>query len=69
LCIFASDKSNGRVNLKLVDYFNDWVNKWGLIEVNRSNRKFTWSNNQKNLISAKLDRVFISTESELTYPW
>jgi hypothetical protein len=24
---FAIDKSNGRVNLKLADCFNDWVNK------------------------------------------
>jgi hypothetical protein len=26
---------------KLADCFNDWVNKWGLIELNPDNRKFT----------------------------
>jgi hypothetical protein len=44
------------------------VNKWGLIEINPSNRKFTWSNNQRNLIQTKLDRVFISTEWEAAFP-
>jgi hypothetical protein len=44
---FVTDKSNGRINQKYVDYFNDWVNKWGLIEISPSNRRFTWENNQK----------------------
>jgi hypothetical protein len=38
---FASDKSNCRI----VQKFADWINKWGLIELNPSNRKYTWSNN------------------------
>jgi hypothetical protein len=42
--------------------FNDWVNRWGLIELNPSNRRSTWSNKQKNRVQAKLDRVFVSTE-------
>jgi hypothetical protein len=65
---FISDKSNGRINQKWVDCFNDWVNKWGLVEINPSNRKFTWANNQRNLILAKLDRIFISTEWEAAFP-
>jgi hypothetical protein len=44
------------------------VNKLGLIEINPSVRKFTWTNNQKNLILAKLDRVFITTKWEAIFP-
>jgi hypothetical protein len=62
LSAFFSDKSNGRINQKWDDCFNDWINKWGLIELSFTNRKFTWANNQRNMILTKLDRVFISTE-------
>jgi hypothetical protein len=65
---FPSDKSNGTINLKFANYFNDWVNKWGLIELNPTNRRFKWSNNQENLILAKLDRIFVSTEWEMSFP-
>jgi exonuclease III len=68
LCRFRTDKSNGNINQRYEDCFNDWVNKWGLIEISPSNRKFTWSNNQSNLIQAKLDRVFMSTDWEATFP-
>jgi hypothetical protein len=65
---FRSDKSNGVINQKYVNYFNDWINKWSLIEINPLNRKFTWANNQKNLILAKVDRIFKSTDWEATFP-
>jgi hypothetical protein len=65
---FPSDKNTRRINQKFVDYFNDWVNKWGLIELNPPNRKFTWSNNQENAVLAKLDRILISTDWEATFP-
>jgi hypothetical protein len=57
LCRFASDKSSGRIKQKLADCFNNWVNKWGLVELNPDNRKFTWSNNQSNRILAKIDSL------------
>jgi hypothetical protein len=65
---FPSDKSNGMINLKFANCFNNWVNKWGLIELNPTNRRFKWSNNQENLILAKLDRVFVSTKWEMSFP-
>jgi hypothetical protein len=64
----VSDKSNERINKKWADCFNDWINKCGLIEINPSNRKFTCTNNQRNLILAKLDRIFIFTEWEAAFP-
>jgi hypothetical protein len=45
LCRFPSDKNTGRINQKYAYAFNDWINKWGLVEVNPNNRKYTRSNN------------------------
>jgi exonuclease III len=61
MCRVAVDKSNRRINKKFADCFNDWVNRWGLIELDPSNRKYIWSNNQACPILAKLDRIFVST--------
>jgi endonuclease/exonuclease/phosphatase family metal-dependent hydrolase len=68
LARFVSDKSNGRINQKFADCFNGWVNKWRLIEISPTNWKLTWSNNHKNLILAKLDRVFVTIEWEAAFP-
>lgn len=64
----TADKSNGIVNFKWVDLFNDWVNRWGLLEFELRNKKYTWTNNQENPIMARLDRVFISTDLESAFP-
>jgi hypothetical protein len=55
ICRIASHKNNGRINQKFADYFNDWINRRGLKELNPCNRKYTWSNNQTCLVLAKLD--------------
>lgn len=39
----ADDKSTGVVNSHYTFLFNDWINRWGLMEIHISNRKFTWS--------------------------
>jgi hypothetical protein len=39
-----------------------------LIELGPSNRKFIWTNNQRNPILAKLDRIFVSTSWEGAFP-
>jgi exonuclease III/plasmid maintenance system killer protein len=62
------DKNNGQVNFRWVDLFNDWVSRWGLIEIELRNRKYTWTNNQENVVMARLDRVFVSTELESVFP-
>jgi hypothetical protein len=55
---FTQDKSNGVIYHRLADAFNEWVGKWGLIELNpTNNRVFTWTNNQDDLIRAKIDSV------------
>jgi hypothetical protein len=68
LNIFCSDKSNGKINQKFADCFNDWINKWGMDEINPCNRKFTWSNNQLNHVMAKLDRFFAFTSWICKFP-
>jgi hypothetical protein len=62
------DKNNGQVNFRWINLFNDWVNRWGLIELELRNRKYTWTNNQENVVIARLDRVFVSTELESVFP-
>ena len=38
---FTYDKSSGHINCKWADFFNDWVNKWALMDLSASNRGFT----------------------------
>jgi hypothetical protein len=40
----------------------------GLLEINPANRRFTWANNQQNLVLAMLDWIFVSTEWDQTFP-
>jgi exonuclease III len=56
---FQKDKSNGVVNQKWCDKFNNWIELWGLLEIKLSNRRFTWANNQENLIMAVMTDSFV----------
>jgi hypothetical protein len=64
----AKEKSNGNIDQKWADLFQDWINKFGLIELKNSSRSFTWSNNQDQPIFAALDKVFYNTMFEQKYP-
>jgi hypothetical protein len=48
--------------------FNEWIDRWGLMEIKDPSRAFTWSNNQVNPIMAILDRVLISVNWFNKYP-
>jgi hypothetical protein len=65
---FTSDKSNGQINHRWADLLNNWVSKWGLIELSAANKKFTWTNNKDDRILGKIDRVFVSTSWEAAFP-
>lgn len=65
---FASDKSNGVYNHRWADGFNDWISKWALIELNPSNKRFPWTNNQEYSILAKIDRIFVSNGWDAAFP-
>lgn len=64
----GTDKRYGVINSQTSYLFNDWVNKWALMEINIANRSFTWSNNQDNPIFAAIDRVFVSLTWDSHYP-
>lgn len=65
---FSSDKSYGVINHRWFDSFNECVDKWALIELNASNKRFIWTNNQAPPILAKIDRIFVSTTWESAFP-
>ena len=54
-----TEKSDGQINHQAALLFNEWINRWALMEISISNRVFTWSNNQISPVFAVLDRVFI----------
>jgi hypothetical protein len=62
------EKSNGNINFSHNTAFNDWINKWRLIEYSDPHRAFTCSNNQTNHIMAKLDRMLATVDWDLKYP-
>ena len=45
ITITAKEKSNGQINQKWADSFQDLINKWGLVELKNSTRSYTWTNN------------------------
>jgi hypothetical protein len=42
------EKSNGSINFNLVELFNNWIDRWGLIDLKDPSRLYTWTNNQVN---------------------
>jgi hypothetical protein len=56
------EKSNGVVNFNHTSLFNEWIEKWGLMEIVDPSRLYTWSNNQEYPIMAKLDSVLATVE-------
>ena len=44
------------------------MHKWVLLELNAVNKKITWSNKQDNLVLAKLDRIFVTTDWDRGFP-
>jgi len=50
------------------DRFNDWINRWGLIEIKNPAKTYTWFKNQERPIMAALDRILINADFELVPP-
>jgi hypothetical protein len=55
------EKNTGNINQYWANLFNDWINKFSLMEPKNTSRQFPWTNNQDNLVMALPDRVFVST--------
>lgn len=65
---YQKDKSNGIVDFKWCEKFNEWINIWNLLGIHLSGRQSTWANNQENTILSKIDRVFCSTCFDANFP-
>ena len=64
----SAEKNTGSINQNWANLFNDWINKFSLMELVNAGRKFTWANNQDNLVMVTLDRIFITTCWDMLYP-
>jgi hypothetical protein len=52
----------------MVGLFNEWIDRWALIEIKDPTRNFTRSNNQRVPILATPDRILVSTHWDAKYP-
>jgi endonuclease/exonuclease/phosphatase family metal-dependent hydrolase len=68
LIVDKSEKSNGVVNQKWVDLFNDWIHNFGLLELKNSSRSYTWTNNQDLPIMAAIDKLLCNNKFEQIFP-
>lgn len=64
----VQEESSGNTNAHWTFLFNDWINRWALIDLKISNRSYTWSNNQGNPVMATLDRILASTDWDALFP-
>jgi hypothetical protein len=62
-----NEKSNGCVNFKHAELFNNWNDTWGLIEIRDPSRNFSWSNNQSCPIMTALGMILISVDWDAKY--
>jgi hypothetical protein len=61
-------KSNGNINFHHTNAFNDFINRWGLLEIKDKSRNSTWSNNQECPVMATLDRILATVDWECKFP-
>jgi hypothetical protein len=65
---FQKDKCNGAMDLKWCDKFNEWIDRYSLLEIELSSRSFTWSNNQANAVMSHIDIFFCCIEFDAHFP-
>jgi exonuclease III len=64
----AEDKSNDRLNRRLMRRFKSALDAMRLRELNLSGRRFTWSNEQDSPTMTRIDRFFCSEGWDLSFP-
>ncbi|KAM0898894.1 hypothetical protein ACQ4PT_021649 [Festuca glaucescens] len=64
----ADEKSNQRLNLRMMGRFRAWIQDMELIEYPLFGRRFTWSSERQNCTHTRIDRVFVSKEWDLEFP-
>jgi endonuclease/exonuclease/phosphatase (EEP) superfamily protein YafD len=64
----VEDKSNGRLNRRLMNRFKQVIDANQLMELDLRGRKFTWSNEQDTPTFTKIDRFFGTPEWHVLFP-
>jgi exonuclease III len=63
-----AEKSNGRVNRRMMNKFRHTINSLALQDMPLQGRSFTWSNEQEEVIMARLDRFLFNPGWDDLYP-
>jgi endonuclease/exonuclease/phosphatase family metal-dependent hydrolase len=63
-----SDKSNDRINRRLMNTFRALLDEIEVKEMHLNGRRYTWSSGTQNPTQTKIDHVFTTKEWELLYP-
>ena len=65
----SADKKTGGGEIRLMNLFNDFIERCDLREIHRrGGSRFTWTNKQENPTMCNLDRVLVSTDWEEKFP-
>lgn len=65
----AEDKSNTNIILRLMGQFIILIQDLELIEYPLIGRRFTWSNERQNATLTRIDRIFVSKDWDLSFPY
>lgn len=60
--------NNNNIHWNRVELFNDFIMQNGLVEIKNSGKRYTWSNNQSNVVLQVLDRFLVSSKWENRSP-
>jgi endonuclease/exonuclease/phosphatase family metal-dependent hydrolase len=64
----VKDKNNERLNMCLMDQFQQFIIEVALQEVHLNGCLFTWSNERAHLTLERIDRVFVSNPWDAIHP-
>jgi hypothetical protein len=67
LILRASDKSNDRVNTRMINRFRALVDDLEVKAIHLHGLKFTWSSGTANPTQTKIDHILVTWEWELTH--
>ncbi|XP_034579129.1 F-box/FBD/LRR-repeat protein At2g04230-like [Setaria viridis] len=69
LILHASDKNNVNINRRNMGRFRRFVDEMHLKDAFLHGRRYTWSNERDNPTMEKLDRVLVTVDWELNFPF
>lgn len=69
LILDAADKNNHRINRRNLGRFRRFVDEMELKDIFLHGRRYTWSNERENPTLEKLDRILVTVNWELRFPY